>query len=298
MTESIYAAISEAAAEPERRICVSRMLERLGVSKSGYYDWLNRTPSQRSIKKAEILSEIQTIYHESRCIYGAPKITRKLREKGYQTAERTVTRYMKELGIKACWVKPYTVTTHSEDFSDNLKNLLKREFSPEKPNAVWCTDITYIPTKKGFVYLSCIMDLFSRKIVAWELAPTLETRYVIDAVRKAISKSGAQPMVIHTDRGVQYTSVAYNEETTGIQKSYSSKGNPWDNACIESFHALIKREWLNRFIILNIEHAHNLVFEYIDAFYNTTRIHSHCGYVAPLTYEREYYERFNACRAA
>ena len=292
MTESVYAAVSEAAAEPERRICVSRMLERLGVSKSGYYDWLHRQPSQRSIKKAHVIEKIKSIYEESRCIYGAPKITHKLRENGFSTAERTVTRYMKELGIKACWVKPYTVTTHSEDFSDNLKNILKRDFTPEKPNAVWCTDITYIPTKKGFVYLSCIMDLFSRRIVSWELAPTLETKYVVDAVHKAIIKTGARPAVIHTDHGIQYTSSDYRIETNGIQRSYSSKGNPWDNACIESFHALIKREWLNRFTILNIEHAHRLVFEYIEAFYNTMRIHSHCRYLAPIAYEREYYAQF------
>lgn len=298
MTESVYAAVSEAAAEPERRICVIRMLERLGVSKSGYYDWLRREPSQRSIKKVKVMDEIKSIYEESRCIYGAPKITRKLRENGFGTAERTVTRYMKELGIKACWVKPYTVTTHSEDFSDKLKNILKRDFSPAKPNAVWCTDITYISTKKGFVYLSCIMDLFSRKIVSWELAPTLETKYVVATVHKAMMKTGARPAVIHTDRGVQYTSSDYCDETDGIQKSYSSKGNPWDNACIESFHALIKREWLNRFTILNIEHAHQLVFEYIEAFYNTIRIHSYCRYLAPIAYEREYYARLTHSEAA
>ena len=110
---------------------------------------------------------------------------------------------MQEMRIRACWVKPYTITTHSEDFSDSLKNILKRDFHPEKPNAVWCTDITYIPTQKGFVYLSCIMDLFSRKIVAWELAPTLETNYVIKAVRKATHTTGKRPAVIHTDRGTQ-----------------------------------------------------------------------------------------------
>ena len=129
------------------------------------------------------------------------------------TSERTVTRYMQEIGICACWTKPYTVTTHSEDFSDSLKNILQRDFHPEKPNAVWCKDITYIPTRKGFVYLSCIMDLFSRKIVAWELAPTLETNYVIKAVRKAIHTTGKRPAVIHTDRGTQYTSEAYRMQT-------------------------------------------------------------------------------------
>ena len=265
------------------------MLEILGVSKSGYYNWLDRKPSNRSLQKARVIDAIKRIYDDSKCIYGAPKITKELHKQGFNTAESTVTKYMREIGIKACWVKPYTVTTHSEDFSDKLKNILKRNFSPEKPNAAWCTDITYIHTRKGFVYLSCIMDLFSRKIVSWELAPTLETKYVVSAIQKAISRTGIKPVVIHTDRGVQYTSVAYWDETNGILKSYSSKANPWDNACIESFHALIKREWLNRFDILDLHHAHRLVFEYIDTFYNTRRIHSFCGYRSPMAYENLYY---------
>ena len=265
------------------------MLSRLGVSKSGYYDWLKRQPSEQSKLKAKVMSEIQTIYDESNSIYGAPKITAELHRKGYNTAERTVTRYMKEMGIHACWTNPYTTTTHSEDFSSNLKNILDRDFSPDEPNAAWCTDITYIPTDKGFVYLSCILDFYSRRILSWKLAPTLETSYVVEAVTNAICTSGKRPKIIHTDRGVQYTSDAYKKATEGIQKSYSAKGNPWDNACIESFHALIKREWLNRFKIHDIEQAHRLVFQYIDTFYNTRRIHSHCGYMSPLEYENQFY---------
>mgnify|MGYP004669305671 FL=1 len=275
------------------------MFEILGVSKSGYYDWLTRKPSNRSLQKAKVKEAIKAIYDESKCIYGAPKITKGLHKRGFTTAESTVTRYMRELGIKACWIRPYTVTTHSEDFSDKLKNILKRDFSPKSPNAVWCTDITYIHTKEGFAYLSCIMDLFSRKIVSWELAPSLETKYVISAVQKAISRTGTRPTVIHTDRGVQYTSAAYFDETTGILKSYSEKANPWDNACIESFHALIKREWLNRFMIQDIKQAHRLVFEYIDTFYNTKRIHSFCGYLSPSVYENMYYQQHSTeCQAA
>ena len=275
------------------------MFEILGVSKSGYYDWLTRKPSNRSLQKAKVKEAIKAIYDESKCIYGAPKITKELHKRGFTTAESTVTRYMRELVIKACWIRPYTVTTHSEDFSDKLKNILKRDFSPKSPNAVWCTDITYIPTKEGFAYLSCIMDLFSRKIVSWELAPSLETKYVISAVQKAISRTGTRPTVIHTDRGVQYTSAAYFDETTGILKSYSEKANPWDNACIESFHALIKREWLNRFMIQDIKPAHRLVFEYIDTFYNTKRIHSFCGYLSPSVYENMYYQQHSTeCQAA
>ena len=264
------------------------MLKKLGVSTSGYYDWKDRKPSARQQKKETYKKEIQEIYDSNYAIYGAPKITRILRSRGHKISERTVTRYMKEMGLKAVYVRPYTVTTISEDFTSKLKNTLSRQFSPEKPNTVWVTDITYIPTDEGFLYLSCVMDLYSRRILAWELGETLETKYVIAAINKAIKVTGCRPKVIHTDRGVQYTSDAYYEATENIEKSYSLPGNPWDNACIESFHALLKREWLNRFRIKNYEDAYTLIFEYIDAFYNTVRIHSHCGYTSPYLFERLY----------
>ena len=265
------------------------MLKKLGVSKSGYYDWIKRKPSKQAERRQKVKENIRNIHVESKEIYGAPKITRILKKQGYRISERTVTRYMHEMGIRACYTKPYTVTTISLDFTNTLRNILNRNFSPEHPNAVWCTDITYIPTAEGFLYLSCVMDLYSRKIVAWELGDTLETKHVINAINKAILKTGSRPKVIHTDRGVQYTSDEYQRVTKNIVRSYSLPGTPWDNACIESFHALIKREWLNRFKIRDYNHAYNLIFEYIDAFYNTVRIHSFCNYISPVKYEIAYY---------
>ena len=274
-----------------RTFSVSGVLKTLGVSTSGYYDWIKREPSIQEIRREEIKKKIKEIYNESHSIYGAPKITRKLIDSGEKISERTVTTYMQQMGIKACYVKHRTVTTISVDFSDRLKNILKRDFNPDSPNAVWCTDITYIWTEEGFVYLSCIMDLYSRKIVAWELSRTLETEHVIMAIRKALFRNrGVRPRIIHTDRGVQYTSDAYREFNRETELSYSGKGDPWDNACIESFHALIKREWLNRYDIKGYDHAYTLIFEYIDTFYNTVRIHSHCDYLSPLNYERRYYD--------
>ena len=267
------------------------MLDILGVSSSGYYDWLNRKPSNQELHKLDMQKKIMQIHEDSNQIYGAPKIAKKLQHQGEKISERTVTRYMHEMGIRAWYRKPYTITTHSIDFSNKLKNLLKRDFSPEKPDCVWCTDITYIHTEEGFLYLSCIMDLYSRKIVAWELGRTLETTYVINAIKKAIERTGKKPRLIHTDRGVQYTSEEYANITKGIEKSYSAKGNPWDNACIESFHSLIKREWLWRYKIKDYDHARRLVFDYIDAFYNTVRIHSHCEYLSPTAYEKIYYTK-------
>lgn len=284
----MYQAVKDTS-EVEHRLSVSGVLKKLGVSKSGYYDWLKRKPSKQAERREKVKKDILNIHTESKEIYGAPKITRTLREKGYCISERTVTRYMHEMGIRACYTKPYMVTTISLDFTDKLRNILNRDFSPECPNAVWCTDITYIPTAEGFLYLSCVMDLYSRKIVAWELGDTLETKHVIKAINKAILNTGSKPRVIHTDRGVQYTSDEYQEVTKDIVRSYSLPGTPWDNACIESFHALIKREWLNRFEIRDYNHAYNLIFEYINAFYNTVRIHSYCNYTSPVRYEIAYY---------
>lgn len=270
------------------------MLKYLGVSKSGYYDWIHRDPSNRELRRLDLQKKIMKIHEDSHQIYGAPKITQELRKTGEVIAERTVTRYMHDMGIHAWYRRPYTATTISIDFSDRLKNIIKRDFSPEKPDTIWCTDITYIHTEEGYLYLSCIMDLYSRKIVAWQLGKTLETEHVVAAINKAIARTGKRPFVIHTDRGVQYTSQEYADCTEGIQKSYSPKGSPWDNACIESFHSLLKREWLWRFKIKNYAHAYKLIFEYIDAFYNTTRIHSHCGYLSPMAYETKYYSKLKA----
>ena len=265
------------------------MLKYLGVSRSVYRSWLNRTPSDTEKRREYIKAKIQDIYDQSKQNYGAPKITRELRQKGETISERTVGKYMKEMGIKAQWVKPWTITTIDSDFSNELQNILDEQFTPERPNAVWCSDITYIWTTDGFVYLTSIMVLFSRKIIAWTLSQTLEVSCVIDTINKAKARRDTElPLIIHSDRGSQYVSQAYREATAKMQRSYSKKAFPWDNACIESFHALIKREWLNRFKIRDYQQAYRLIFEYIEAFYNTKRIHSHCDYMSPNDFEKLY----------
>ncbi len=177
---------------------------------------------------------------------------------------------MREMGIRACYIKPYVKTTFDSDFSTKLHNILKRDFSPSKPNEAWCTDITYIFTLEGFVYLTSVMDLYSRKIIAWTLSRTLEVEEVLKCIEMARKRrKTANPVIIHSDRGVHYTSKLYKKLTAGLILSYSKKGTPWDNACIESFHSVIKREWLNRTLIYDYDHAYDLCFEYIETFYNT-----------------------------
>lgn len=183
---------------------------------------------------------------------------------------------MKQLGIKAQWVKKSTVTTESRNFSNELKNILNRRFNPDHPNAVWCSDITYIYN--------------SRKIIAWTLTRTMEAEEVLKCIEKAKTRLNTdslaiEPLILHTDRGNQYTSKFYEKLTIQMKRSYSQKGVPQDNACIESFHSLLKREWLNRYKIDNYQQSYQLCYEYIENFYNKVRIHSHCEYESPNDYE-------------
>lgn len=295
MTEALFLEAAECEErlkeQGERRLNVSGVLKILGVSRSGYINWKKRLPSQRELRKQAIKERILEIYHDSHQNYGAPKITECLKKEGEAIAEKTVGNYMRELGIKAQYVKPYTVTTIDSDFSEELKNILDEQFNPAEPDAVWCSDITYIWTFAGFVYLTSIMDLYSRKIIAWVLSDTLEAKWIIEAVAKAQrARKVSKPLIIHTDRGRQYVSNDYINITADMQRSYSKKAYPWDNACIEAFHALIKREWLNRFKIFDYNHAYKLVFQYIETFYNTVRIHSPCGYLSPNEYEDKYWK--------
>ena len=243
---------TDAAKKEKHRVSVSGMLNQLGVSRSGYRAWQNRLPCDTQKRKEAIKNRICDIYEQSKQNYGDPKITKELHKIGTTVSERTVGTYMKEMEIRAQWVKPWTVTTKDSDFSHELQNMLDKQFNPEWPNAAWCSDITYIWTKNGFVYLTSIMDLFSRKIIAWTLSESLEVSGVIQTIEKAKERRNTVlPLLIHSDRGSQYVSNVYREATAGMQRSYSKKAYPWDNACMEAFHALIKREWLNRFKICN-----------------------------------------------
>ena len=274
-----------------RRLNVSGVLGYLGVSRSGYNSWKNRVPSIREQRKNNVKNKICDIYDESHQNYEAPKITAILNKNGETISEKTVGNYMREMGLKAQWIKHYTITTIAPDFSETYKNILKKQFNPDTSDVVWCSDITYIWTFDGFVYLTSIMDLYSRKTIAWELSRTLEAKWIIKAVEKAKkNRHVTSPLIMHPDRGCQYTSVDYIDATEGITRSYSKKGYPWDNACIESFHSLLKREWISRFKIKDYKHAYKLVFEYIETFYNTVRIHSHCNYESPNKHEKNYWK--------
>lgn len=281
----------------QRPISVSKVLQLIGVESNGYYKWKRRRPSSQEEKKNLTKDRLEELYVENRGLYGAPKLTELLQREGYTAVERTVGKYMRELGIRAKYIRPYTTTTTGQDFSDAFENILKREFNPTNPNVVWVTDITYIPTidpQQRFVYLTSIMDLYSRKIIAWDVSDSLAMQSVLKVVREALeTRDLHEPVLIHSDRGTQFISNAYMEILEGHTLSYSDKANPWDNAVIEAFHALIKREHLNEHVIRNLEHAQQLVFEYIETFYNTTRIHGSIGYQTPNEKEASQFEKYS-----
>ena len=197
----------EASKITKRRVSISGMLKHLGVSRSGYQAFLHHKPTASEKRKKAVKDKILKIYDSSKQNYGSPKITAELKKDGEHIAERTVGKYMHELGIRAQWVKHWIATTVDSDFSKELHNILDEQFNPDRPNAVWCTDITYIWTQEGFVYLTSIMDLYSRKIIAWTLSESMDVSFVIETIKKAQKRRNTDlPLILHSDRGSQYVS--------------------------------------------------------------------------------------------
>ena len=270
------------------------MLAILGISRSDYYYYMNHEMTKTEERRMKVTDSVVKIFNESVQLYGSPKIAALInRSCEDKVSQKYVLGIMKKLGIKPKYIRHRTITTVSRNFSSELKNILHRHFNPEKPDAFWCTDITYIWTyDDGFVYLASVMDLYSRKIVGWCVTRTMDANVVLECIEMAKRRRGIDhPVVIHSDRGVQYTSEAYRKATEGMVRSYSKKGTPWDNACIESWHSLLKRECIRFHEIMNSHEAKSIIFSYIEGFYNMVRIHSHCEYQLPDEYEKEYYDK-------
>lgn len=287
----IYDAVDDSSRESSG-FSVTSVLKILGISRSGYYSYINHETTETEKREAETADLVANIFSGSHNLYGSPKIAAEInKHQKDKVSQKYIWKIMKKMGLKPKYISHKTITTKSKDFSRKLKNILSRKFNPDKPDAVWCTDITYIWTyDDGFVYLTSVIDLFSRKIVGWTLTRTMEADAVLECINTAIRRRGLDhPLIIHSDRGVQFTSEQYRKITEGMTRSYSKKGTPWDNACIESWHALLKRECIKFHKIRNYHEAKTIVFNYIEGFYNTVRIHSHCDYLSPDEYEKNYY---------
>jgi len=274
---------------------IALMCDLLKVSRSGYYDSVDRPVSPRAERTQKLYSSVHQVFHENQAIYGSAKIAQALaRRKELESACRnTVARAMQELGLKSRVSKTFTPTTTKADPSKRpAENLLDRDFTAAKPNQKWVTDITYLPTTEGWVYLAVVLDLFSRKIVGWSMSNSLATPLVSKALRNAIENRNPKrgELLHHSDRGCQYTSENYQLtlKTLGIQCSMSRRGNCYDNAVAERFFWSLKHEWTRHETYANLEETRLSVFKYIDIFYNRQRLHQTLDYKTPEEFEADH----------
>mgnify|MGYP001337767811 CR=1 FL=1 len=267
----------------------------MNVSRSGYHKWVDRPESEKTKRHKTLVKFVHKSYLESRSLYGSPKIAKDLERKGISVCQKTVARIMKKENLRSKTVKKHKATTNSKHTLPVYENKLNQEFKVTKPNKVWVADITYVPTSEGWLYLASVMDLFSRKIVGWSVDKTMTKDLVINALERAYYRQ--QPtlgsVLHHSDRGSQYCSNDYQKKLSAYQMdvSMSRKGNCYDNACIESFHSVLKKELIYLTKYKTREQAKKEIYEYIEIFYNAKRIHSANGYFSPSEYERMYFNK-------
>lgn len=269
---------------PVRSMCLV-----LGVSSAGYYAWFDREPSAAHKRREELAGEIRTAHADVKRRYGSPRMHAELNARGQACSVNTVAKIMKGLGIQAISHRKFRVsTTDSNHDFPVADNVVDRDFTASKPNEVWLTDITYVPTQEGWLYLAAVEDLYSRRVVGWSMGTTMESRLVVDALEMAIQQRFPdEGLLIHSDRGSQYASEHYQRllAKQGITCSMSRKGNCYDNAPMESFFATLKKELVHHEKYASVAEAKASVFEFIEVFYNRVRRHSSLGYVAPAEFE-------------
>lgn len=274
---------------------VAVLCQTLQVSASGYYAWVERKPSPRAQRTARIHEAVQHVHAESHGVYGSVKVTRVLKQQHdlERACRNTVAQAMRKLGLKSRIRQRFTPTTTRVDPTHQpAPNTLNQDFTADAPNRKWVTDITYLATASGWVYLAVVLDLFSRKAVGWALGPTLETELVSTALRRAIEarRPDGSQLLHHSDRGCQYTSTAYQQtlKALGIECSMSRTGCCYDNAVMERFFWSLKHEWTNHDQFANLEDARLSVFRYIETFYNSQRLHQTLGYQSPNQFEANF----------
>lgn len=261
---------------------------------SGYYAWRKRPQSKREKENRRLVVEIKAIHQESKQTYGSPRIFKSLQNQGYALGKNRVARIMKLHGIEAKQKKRFQVTTDSNHNRAVAENILDRHFMPKAPNQAWASDITYVWTGKGWLYLAVVMDLFSRRVIGWSMQKTMHRCLVMDALRMALAKrTPSEGLIHHSDRGSQYASSEYQEilQRAGITCSMSRRGNCWDNAPVESFFATLKRELIYRKRYRSRTEARADIFAYLEVWYNRKRIHSTLSYLSPVKYEAQYYNQ-------
>lgn len=269
---------------------VKKMCRTLKVSRSGFYSWLSKPESKRSIENKMLKSRIRELYFEHRQMAGSPMITGDLQaEERFRKVSRTrVARKMKAMGLRCKTVRKFVVTTDSSHKELAAPNLLNRQFSVSRPNTVWATDITYIKAGRKWSYLTVFIDLFSRIVVGWDLSDSLERCSVIRAFNKAlVRRRPPKGLMVHSDQGVQYASREFRKQLAkhGCIQSMSRRGNCWDNAVAESFFHTLKTQMVYHRRFSDKQEAEIALFQYIEAYYNRRRRHSSNGWKSPAEFE-------------
>jgi transposase InsO family protein len=269
-------------------IPVARSCRVLQVARSGYYQWLNREPSTRSIDDTVLAAEVKEIFQEHRGRYGAPRIRRALRRRGARPSTKRVARLMRNLGLRGHTPRRFRRTTDSRHTKRIAENLLERDFNAAAANQVLAGDITYVQTTDGWLYLAVLLDLYSRRVVGWAMSDRIDTKLALSALHAAASTRPLEPNWIHhTDRDCRYGSDDYLAalKQLGARPSMSRKADCWDNAVSESFFATLEKELLALQPLQSRSKTREQVADYIDNYYNLVRLHSHLGYVSPIEFE-------------
>ncbi len=263
--------------------------EVLEVSRSGYYTWRDRPASARAERRQEMAAKVKAVHQENRGLYGSPRVFQVLKARGESVCENTVAKVMREGRIRARGKKKFVPrTTDSSHDRPVGENVLGRQFQADLPDRKWAVDITYVPTAEGWLYLAGVIDLCSRRIVGWSMAEHMRADLVSDALGMALARRSPAPGLLHhSDRGVQYASEDYQHllQSHEIVCSMSGKGDCWDNAVMESFWGTLKTELVNHERYETRDQARASIFEYIEVFYNRTRLHSSLGYLSPEQFE-------------
>ena len=277
-----------------RRFGARRMCSVLGVSRSGFYAWRGRPESERSRQDRRLKVEIRAYYRASRCKYGSPMIWRDLREAGIRVSAKRVARLMREDGISSRKRRRFVLTTDSTHSEAVAPNVLDRAFKVASLDTVWVGDITYIPTRQGWLYLAMLLDLCSRRVVGWSTSESLAEELTLEALDRALlERRPGAGLLHHSDRGSQYASYEYQKklQQRGLVPSMSRKGNCWDNAPAESFFSTLKREAIPDDGFATRDQARAALFDWIEVVYNRSRRHSSIGRVSPATYEAKRQEK-------
>ncbi|PNG24262.1 IS3 family transposase [Methylocella silvestris] len=267
---------------------IRTMARVLKVSASGYYAWRSRPASERAPTDADLTRRIRTIHVGSHGTYGAPRIHAELKAEGMAIGKKRVARLMKVASIAGVSRRRSVQTTRRDPNHRSASDLVRRNFTAKRPNELWVADITFLPTLAGFLFLAVVLDVWSRRIVGWSFSAGLKTRVVLDALDMGLAARKPGSVIHHSDRGSQYTSVAFGSrcKEAGVRPSTGSVGDAYDNAMCESFFATLECELLDRRRFRSHSEARMAVFHFIEGFYNPSRRHSALGYLSPIEYER------------